>query len=125
MNNRRPWGPAALLLVLVCAGCGSAYLTLNEDPVRDLESSDPNLVALAALHLARAEKSEVSDASLSRLFALLEHRDALVRSAAALALRTLTGTAAGYQPYLDPQRQGDSIRSWRTLVERETGEVER
>jgi hypothetical protein len=55
---------------------------------------------------------------VEKLCALLTHRDALVRSAAARALRAITGAAGTYQPYRDPVEQEESIRTWHELVER-------
>ncbi len=116
--TRRLRASACLWAVAVCTGCAGPYLTRCEDPVRELMSPDPNLAALAALEVAASDDPALSAASLPTLCELLHHRDPLVRSAAARALRTITGAATNYRPFRDPLDQEESILQWQDLVER-------
>lgn len=121
MKTLRTLAVALMLWTLpsLGAGCGGPYLALGDDPAAGLENPDPNLVALAALAVARSGDRALQAASLDRLWALLHHRDPLVRSAASRALAEITGTPAGeYEAYRDPAEQEASIGRWRDLSER-------
>jgi hypothetical protein len=60
--------------------------------VKLLESDDPNIRAVAAISLGRAEKAD--EASIDRLLALLEDKDRIVRQSACLSLGRLKVTRA-------------------------------
>ncbi len=118
MGNRH----FALLVLFGCAllagGCFSRYLKLPEDPVKALGSDDPSIVALAALAVSRSADNAQKRAALQPLCKLLKHRDPLVRSAAARALRKITGRDLGYEPFVDPYEQEDLIGKWQDLADR-------
>ena len=119
MSTHRPKARFHLACTLiVVAGCSGPYLRTGDDLIGDLASQDPNIAALAALEVAASEDGALQAGALETLCGLLSHRDALVRSAATLALRRITGAATDYQPYREPADQAPEIRQWHDLVAR-------
>jgi len=111
-----------LLMGATLSGCRSAYLEVPEDPIKALAADDPVVIALAAYAISeKTEKAARDPSVLKTLCKLLRHRDPLVRSAAARALRRITGFDAGYMPFSDPYAQAESINQWESWSERMIG----
>jgi len=114
--------PRTLLLAwalsLGAAGCSGPYLKLSDDPLAELSSSDPNLVALAALAVSESEDERIKKSALPLLCKLLDHRDPLVRAAASEALERITGVTSDYEAFRDPAAQEASIHALNDIVAR-------
>ena len=112
---RRP--DCRLLLAIVCClpgGCAAPRASEG-----GFDSPDP-ASKLYAIHDA-GEKQETT--AVPRLVEQLDNDDPVVRMMAVQALRRITGTRFGYNPYAPIERLREAIRRWTEAVR--TGRLSR